>query len=107
MKQVIYPIEGMNCASCAQKIEQSIKKLPGTQEVSVNIATEKMKVIYDETSLSEVAIIQAVIDAGYGVVIQTKKNTFEINGMNCASCAQKIENDLGKLAGVKEVTVNF
>ncbi len=107
MKQVIYPIEGMHCASCVQKIEQSIIKLIGVREVSVNIATEKMKIVYDETILSENMIIQTVVDAGYGVIIQTRNDTFEIEGMTCTSCAQKIENAINKLPGIVTVVVNF
>ncbi len=65
MEQQIYPIEGMNCASCAQKIEKHLKKLFGIEAVSVNIATEKMNVIYDKTKITETEIIQAVIELGY------------------------------------------
>ncbi|TSC53953.1 MAG: Cu2+-exporting ATPase [Microgenomates group bacterium LiPW_16] len=36
-----------------------------------------------------------------------KKQTFAIGGMDCASCALKIEKELYKLAGVKKASVDF
>src|SRR3989338_2855495 len=37
----------------------------------------------------------------------TKKQTYNISGMHCASCALTIENNLNKLKGVKSANVNF
>lgn len=34
--------EGLDCASCADKIEQKIKQLEGITDVSVNFATQKL-----------------------------------------------------------------
>ncbi|MFA4871653.1 MAG: heavy metal translocating P-type ATPase [Patescibacteria group bacterium] len=39
--------------------------------------------------------------------MENKKTTYNISGMHCASCALTIENNLKKLPGVKNVTVNF
>jgi len=36
-----------------------------------------------------------------------KKETFEIEGMTCASCATTIETELNNLEGMKEANVNF
>jgi len=35
------------------------------------------------------------------------KKTFKLMGLECANCAAKMENDINKLAGVKQATVNF
>ena len=40
------PIEGMTCASCANRIEKRLNKLDGV-EASVNYATEAASVEYD------------------------------------------------------------
>ena len=37
-------VNGMTCASCAQAVEQEIKKLKNISEISVNFATERAKV---------------------------------------------------------------
>ena len=39
----------MTCAACVRAVERAIGKLDGIQEVNVNIATEKAKVVYDST----------------------------------------------------------
>src|SRR5690554_6305698 len=47
LREIAIPISGMTCASCANTIEKSIKKLNGINEVNVNFATEKANVVYD------------------------------------------------------------
>lgn len=97
----------MSCASCAQTIEKTTKKLPGVKEVSVNLATEKMHIQYDEASLTDKNIKDAVSQSGYKVVSDIKKKTFIIEGMTCASCAQTVEKATGKLPGIVSAAVNL
>lgn len=97
----------MSCASCAQTIEKTTKKLPGVKEVTVNLATEKMHIQYDETSLTDKNIKDAVSQSGYKVVSDTKKKTLIIEGMTCASCAQTVEKATGKLPGIVSAAVNL
>lgn len=35
------------------------------------------------------------------------KKVFRLEGLNCAHCAAKIEENVGKLEGVKSVVINF
>ncbi len=35
------------------------------------------------------------------------KKTFKLNGLDCANCAQKIQDGICKLDGVNQATVNF
>ena len=35
------------------------------------------------------------------------KKVFKLEGLNCAQCAAKIEEKVGKLEGVKSVVINF
>ncbi len=46
MKQTI-PILGMHCASCAQLIERSLKKIPGVNSAQVNFGSEEATVDID------------------------------------------------------------
>jgi len=68
MKKVIMPISGMHCASCAQNIEKNIRKLKGVSYVSVNFATEKVTVEFDETKTGEQDIASVIERLGYGVI---------------------------------------
>ncbi|MDF2714998.1 MAG: ATPase [Paenibacillus sp.] len=38
---------------------------------------------------------------------ENKQMTFQITGMTCAACANRIEKGLGKLPGVTNASVNF
>lgn len=64
-REVVIPVMGMTCAACVKSVERVINKLPGILEVSVNLATEKAKVVYDpsQTRLSEIR--HAIEKAGY------------------------------------------
>ncbi|WP_138417773.1 heavy metal translocating P-type ATPase [Aquibacillus sediminis] len=100
-------IEGMTCASCAQTVEKSTKKLQGVNTSNVNLATEKLSIDFDENKVSIEDIQTAVDKAGYKAIADTEKKTFSISGMTCASCAQTIEKATSKLDGVIDLNVNL
>jgi Cu+-exporting ATPase len=62
--EITLELEGMTCASCAGRIERGLNDLEGVQ-ASVNLATEKAAVRYDESSLDVDALLAAVEAAGY------------------------------------------
>lgn len=64
-REVTIPISGMTCAACVKAVERAIGKLTGVEEVVVNLATEKARVVYDpeKTRISEIK--QTIEKAGY------------------------------------------
>ncbi|HEX3020928.1 MAG TPA: heavy metal translocating P-type ATPase [Lachnospiraceae bacterium] len=102
-------ISGMTCAACAQRVQKVVGKQEGIQNASVNFATEKLLVEYDDGKISMDNIKQAVEKAGYGVIEekQTSTVTLPIGGMTCAACAQRIEKVLSKQAGIGKASVNL
>ena len=64
-REITLPISGMTCASCSNAVQRVIGKLDGVQEVSVNLATEKARVIYDSSQTRISEIKNAVAKAGY------------------------------------------
>ena len=64
MTQVELEIEGMTCAACAVRIEKRLNKLEGV-DASVNYATERAAVRYDDERLALDDLVGAVEDAGY------------------------------------------
>jgi Cu+-exporting ATPase len=58
-------IHGMTCASCVGRAERALKKVPGVQEVSVNLATESARVMVLPSEQIEARLRRAVRDAGY------------------------------------------
>ena len=62
-------ITGMTCASCANRIERKLGKLPGVT-ATVNYATEKAQVqVAAEGTADPEALIAAVESAGYGATV--------------------------------------
>ena len=97
------PIAGMTCASCAGRVERALRKVAGTEQVSVNLATEQARVTAPLQSLP--ALLEAVTDAGYSVPTQSLE--LQISGMTCASCVGRVERALAKVPGVHRVSVNL
>lgn len=58
-------IDGMTCASCALTIEKAVNKLDHVDSAVVNLATEKMTVTFDDTTLSPNVIEECVSESGY------------------------------------------
>jgi P-type Cu+ transporter len=58
-------IGGMHCASCVLRVEESLKKVPGIADASVNLTAESAEISYypGTDSLSEIK--KAVKDAGF------------------------------------------
>jgi Cu+-exporting ATPase len=110
-EKISIKIGGMTCASCVNHVEKALSKIPGVISANINLATEKATVDYvkGETSMSEFK--QAVKEAGYQILETeenvTKKISFAVSGMTCASCVSHIEKALKGLNGVNSVNVNL
>ena len=104
-----YKITGMTCAACAKAVERVTKKMDGVYDQSVNIATEKLKIEYDNSKVNFDDIKQVVEKAGYGIIKEesNKKIDMKIDGMTCAACAKAVERVVKKLDGVESISVNI
>lgn len=105
IKETDFQIIGMTCAACATRIEKGLKKMDGVKEANVNLALEKSSIKYDPEVVSDQDFQKKIQSLGYDVVME--KTEFDISGMTCAACANKIEKRLNKLDGVDKATVNF
>ncbi len=102
-KRIELPVGGMTCAACSSRLERSLNKLPGVQ-AAVNLASEKASIDFDAAQTDPSQLVKAIEKAGFKVPPQTIE--FQIGGMTCAACANRIEKSLNKLPGV-EAAVNF
>ena len=73
MKKERFTITGMTCSACSARVEQAVRKLAGTEEVSVNLLTNSLQLRYDEQQTNPAAIIAAVEAAGYGASVKGAK----------------------------------
>jgi Cd2+/Zn2+-exporting ATPase len=64
--QTRYRVEGMDCASCASKIDTAVRRMPGVTDVSVSVTAGTMTVNHDDAS-DLTAIAKKVTGLGYSV----------------------------------------
>ncbi len=60
MKKV-FRLEGLDCANCAAKIENALRKLSGVRSASVNFMTTKMTIEADDDKIEDIVIAAADI----------------------------------------------
>jgi Cu+-exporting ATPase len=98
------PIEGMTCASCSARVERALQRVPGVQQVSVNLASESAAVELDAPVGADV-LRQAVEKAGY--TVPREQTELRIDGMTCATCVARVEKALKSVPGVIDASVNL
>ncbi|MHB8959981.1 MAG: heavy metal translocating P-type ATPase [Candidatus Limnocylindrales bacterium] len=65
IETVSFPVEGMTCASCVNRITRFLSKVDGVEEANVNLASESATVRYDPSRVDVAGLVAAVDAAGY------------------------------------------
>jgi Cu+-exporting ATPase len=65
IEMISFPVEGMTCASCVNRITRYLKKVDGVENAAVNLATESATVRFDRARTDLPALVAAVEAAGY------------------------------------------
>ena len=55
----------MTCASCVSRVEKALKKVPGVDSATVNLATESARIAFAPSDQMDARLRRAVRDAGY------------------------------------------
>lgn len=97
-------IRGMTCASCAVRLEKTLAKVAGVEDVQVNLATE-VATLKTAADVRPEALVSAVRMAGFDVA--QHHLDVDIQGMTCAACVARVEKGLSRLPGVTAVEVNL
>lgn len=77
MKKSRFTVTGMSCAACSASVERSVSAIEGVQTASVNLASGKLTVTYDEEKLCVKDIEVAVTKIGFGVNYDNLKTNME------------------------------
>jgi Cu+-exporting ATPase len=104
-QEIVLPVAGMSCASCAAAVEGALSSLPGVSQVEVNVAAGRANLAYDPDRVSLPQMVQVVTEVGY--TVPTAEATLQVSGMTCASCVAHVEGALTGLNGVLEAVVNL
>lgn len=139
--RIDFLLEGLNCAHCAEKINDKVSKLDYVENSNMNFVAKKLSVFMENESITEanVSKISKIIhDTESGLTVSLLKNKvlgeisfdnkgniiksekkdeidknkvirvdFLLNNLNCAHCAEKINDKVGKLAYVENSNMNF
>jgi P-type Cu+ transporter len=104
-KELTIGVQGMTCAACVSRVERGLKKVPGVEAASVNLATEQATVSYNPEQTNPQALLEKVTETGYTPLTDTVE--LGVTDMTCAACVQRVEKALRKVPGVLEATVNL
>ncbi len=69
MQKKVFQIPDMHCSSCVMRLEAIEDELEGVRSARASYQKARMEVEFDETKVSEAAIIEAVKKKGYQVVV--------------------------------------
>lgn len=96
MKQK-FDVTGMSCSACSAHVEKSVGKVPGIDQVQVNLLQNSMVVEYAEGATDAQKIIQAVEEAGYGASVKGEAAPKEANAVQkkAADDARAMKHRLG------------
>lgn len=62
-----YRVEGMDCSSCALKIEEAVQQLHGTEDIQVNYKAQVLELRLDEATTPRTTVEEQIRKLGYGV----------------------------------------
>lgn len=139
--RIDFLLEGLNCAHCAEKINDKVSKLDYVENSNMNFVAKKLSVFMENESITEAnvsKIAKIIHDTESGLTVSLLKNKvlgeisfdnkgniiksekkdeidknkvirvdFLLNNLNCAHCAEKINDKVGKLAYVENSNMNF
>jgi Cd2+/Zn2+-exporting ATPase len=98
--EVALDVPDMDCASCAERVERSVRRLDGIADVRTQPTTGRLVVTGDVT---REAVVERVEAAGYAVADDGHEIEFQVPEMDCASCAGKVETALSGVQGAHEI----
>lgn len=98
-KTMELPVQGMDCASCAQHVKQALEKTPGVAGAEVLLSAEKAIIQLENDQIDLVLLRRAVESEGYSVPdLETKEHQAPVASLG--DSARPIFTFFGVLFGV-------
>jgi Cu+-exporting ATPase len=101
---VEFQVAGIECAACARRLANHLRRLPGVESALVNPRTGRMRVRFRPSEISAANLAVEVRRAGFVPGAETVH--LRVSGMHCAHCAAAIERALREQSGVERVSAN-
>ena len=74
-----YKLSGMTCAACAMTVEMAVKDLETVEDVSVNLATERLSLL-PKAGFDSQQVLAAIAEAGYQAEEKGKDRPSDMSG---------------------------
>ena len=111
-----YTLNGLNCASCAQKIESGMQNHSSIEKAELNFLTKELTLL-TKSGVSESDVFKNTeslvkkLEPHVDVIPVRQDEVFELEfgleGMNCSSCASKIDSALQNMPEFKSASLDF
>jgi len=102
--RIVLPIEGMSCASCAATVQEALGSVGGVADATVNYATAKAAIDYDDAQTTVAELIKTVRAAGYDC--GRASVTFGVEQLHYAPSVAPLEQALRRVPGVLRAAAN-
>jgi copper chaperone len=67
MNEIQLSVTGMTCGGCVASVQRVLTALPGVKSAEVTLTPGQARVVVDPARVDRAALVQAVVDAGFGV----------------------------------------
>ena len=67
MSEIVLSVTGMTCGGCVNSVTKVLTALPGVHSADVTLTPGQARVTYDPARVDRAALVQAIVDAGFGV----------------------------------------
>ncbi len=105
-QSITLPITGLDCIDCAKALEGGVAQMDGIRSSTLNFAASTLTVEYDAQAASVAGVIQRIRQLGYDTSLG-EQWLFDVDGLDCADCAAKLQQAIAALPGVLEAQVVF
>ncbi len=102
---VLLPIAGTHVAGSTAHITSALTDVCGVHRVSMNAATEKVRIAFDPNRVDLLKLAEVL--RSVGCEVRTSHAVVAVDGSACSSCVGRIENALRALPGVLHASVDL
>ncbi|CAA9552333.1 MAG: Lead, cadmium, zinc and mercury transporting ATPase; Copper-translocating P-type ATPase [uncultured Thermomicrobiales bacterium] len=109
-----FQVEGLDCPTCAAKIERAVGRVPGVGGSTVQIGGGALVVETDGTvevgdltrASAAIGHPATLLPAPTASAPESALHEWTVEGMDCADCARKIDAAISRLPGVGALAIN-